>query len=86
MTNEEIKKGLSAINLMLAYDEEHSPEQYAVHKEVLENARACVEQLEKIENEMIKEIEQIHRDWFKEYDSATAYTKLSEFIHKYTKE
>ena len=35
-------------------------------------------------DEMIKEIEQIHKDWFKEYDSATAYTKISEFIHKYT--
>ena len=35
-------------------------------------------------DEMIKEIEQIHKDWFKEYDSATAYIKISEFIHKYT--
>ena len=40
---------------------------------------------ERIE-QMVAEIEQIHRDWFKEYDSATAYTKISEFIHKYTKE
>ena len=36
--------------------------------------------------QMVAEIEQIHSDWFKEYDSATAYTKISEFIHKYTKE
>ena len=36
--------------------------------------------------QMIAEIKQIHSDWFKEYDSATAYTKISEFIHKYTKE
>lgn len=29
-----------------------------------------------------QQIEQIHKDWFKEFDSAEAYTKISEVIRR----